>query len=102
MAAALILVGMLVDKIRIYVAAYSVDAVSDIADHALHVVPATHYPDVFDLMIVIGGISGGIFLVMLAARMAPVFSLWEMTEGIRLRVVKPFLRTEMVVIGKPE
>jgi hypothetical protein len=102
LAAALILVGMLVDKIRIYVAVYSVDAVSDIADHALEVVPATHYPDVFDLMIVIGGISGGIFLVMLATRIAPVFSLWEMTEGIRLRVVKPFLRTEVVVIGKPE
>ncbi len=102
LAAALILVGTLVDKLRIYVAVYSVDAVSDITDHTLDVVPATHYPDVFDLMIVIGGIAGGVFLVMLAARMVPVFSLWEMTEGIRLRAVRPFLRTEVVVLGKPE
>ena len=102
LAAGLILLGILVDKIRIYVAVYSVDAVSDIADHALEVVPATHYPDIWDLMIVTGGIAGGVFLVMLAARLVPVFSLWEMTEGIRLRTVRPFLRTEMVVLGKPE
>ena len=81
---------------------YSVDAVSDITDHALGVVPPTHYPDVFDLMIVIGGIAGGIFLVMLAARLAPVFSLWEMAQGIRLRAVRQFLRTEVVVLGKTE
>ena len=87
------------ERIRIYVPAYSLD---DIYGHALEAVPPTHYPDVFDIMMVVGGISAGIFAFLLAARIVPMLSVWEMAEGLRLRVIRPFLRTETVVQAKPE
>ncbi|MBI4200179.1 MAG: hypothetical protein HY535_06880 [Chloroflexi bacterium] len=99
LAAFFILVGTFLDKVRIYVAAYSVE---DIAAHTLEKVPPAHLPDVFDLMIMAGGVSGGIFLFLVAARLVPIFSLWEMAEGFRLRAVRPFLRTRLVVLGKPD
>lgn len=101
LAAAFILVGSLFEKMRLYVPSYSIP-MDQITSHALDVVPATRYPDVFDLMMVVGGIAGAVFLVLLAARVAPIISLWEMAEGIRLRVVRPFLRTQVTVLGKPE
>ena len=54
------------------------------------------------MLIVVGGVSGGIFVFSLAARYLPVFSLWEMSEGLRLRAVRPFLRTRLLILGKPE
>ncbi|MCL0044003.1 hypothetical protein M1N24_00535 [Dehalococcoidia bacterium] len=74
----------------------------EITAHVLKVIPPTHYPDVFDVMMMVGGISGGVLLFLLAARMTPIMSIWEMAEGIRLRTVKPFLKREVVVLGKPE
>ena len=101
LASAFIVAGALMDKVRLYVASYSIP-VDEITAHALEVVPATHYPDLFDLMMVVGGISGVVFLFLLAARVIPIISLWEVSEGIRLRAVRPFLRTEVTVLGKPE
>ncbi len=101
LAAALILIGTLLDKIRLYVASYSVPN-AEITAHLLEKVPPPNYPDIIDLMMMVGGISGAMFIVLMAARVIPIFSLWEMTEGIRLRAVRPFLRTKMVVLGKPD
>ena len=64
--------------------------------------PPPNYPDGIDLMMMVGSISGAVFIVLVAARVIPIFSLWEMTEGIRLRAVRPFLKTKMVVLGKPD
>lgn len=105
LAASLILVGTLIDKIRIYVASYSVDYSNSpvsIFDHNLALVPAFQAPDIFDVFIVIGGLAGGIFMVSVAAKLFPIFSLWEMSEGIRIRTVKPYLRTKLLILGKPE
>jgi hypothetical protein len=101
LASAFILVGTLLDKVRVYVSSYSIP-VDQIRDHILEVVPATHYPDVFDVMMMVGGISGGVLLVLLTARVIPMISMWEMTQGIRLRAVRPFLRREIIVLAKPE
>ena len=100
--------GTLLDKTRLYVAAYSVDSTemaklgSKITDRVLKAVPPTHYPDIFDVMMVVGGISGAVFVVLIVARVMPVFSFWEMIEGLRLRAVRPFLRTSTVILGKPD
>ncbi|MBI4340062.1 MAG: hypothetical protein HY680_08945 [Chloroflexi bacterium] len=101
LAAAFILVGNLMDKIRIYVGSFAIP--NDlIAEHALEVVPPIHWPDVFDIMMMVGGVSGALFLVLWMARRVPILSLWEMAEGIRLRVVRPFLRRQVTVLGKPD
>ena len=101
LASLFILVGGLMEKVRLYVSAYSVP-VDQINDHILEAIPATHLPDVFDLMMMAGGVSGAVFMVLLTARVIPMISLWEMAEGIRLRAVRPFLRREITVLAKPE
>ena len=101
LASVFILTGLLFDKMRVYVAAFSIPD-ADINNIGLEVLPATNYPDVFDLMMVAGGISGAVFLFLLAARVIPIMSIWEMSQGIRLRTVRRFLRIDMVVLGKSE
>jgi len=101
LASVFILTGLLFDKMRVYVAAFSIPN-ADITDHALAVLPATNIPDVFDLMMVVGGISGAVFLFLLAARVVPIMSIWEMSQGIKLRTVRRFLRIDMIVMGRSE
>ena len=99
------MIGTLIDKIRIYVASYSVDYSNSpvsIFDHNLALVPGFHSPDFIDVLIVIGCLSGGVFMISVAAKLFPIFSLWEMSEGIRIRTVKPYLRTKLLILGKPE
>ncbi|MBI4202984.1 MAG: hypothetical protein HY532_07735 [Chloroflexi bacterium] len=100
-AATFILIGNLSDKIRLYAGSWSVPN-EVITDHALEVVPAARYPDAFDIMMMAGGIAGAIFIVLWMARRVSIISIWEMSEGLRLRVVRPFLRTHVSVLGKPE
>ena len=100
LASVCILVGTLLDKIRLYVSSWSVT--DPLTAHALEKIPATHYPGIPDLMIVVGGIAGAAFLWLLASKVIPVFCLWEMNEGVTLRVVRRFLRREVIVQGKPE
>ena len=100
LAAACILVGTLLDKIRLYVAAYSVT--DPLTAHTLEHVPATSWPDIPDLFMIVGGVSGAVFLYLVVSKVVPIFSLWEMNEGITLRTVRRFLRRDMVVHGKPE
>jgi molybdopterin-containing oxidoreductase family membrane subunit len=101
LASVFILAGLLFDKMRVYVAAFSIPN-DDITSHGLETLPATNYPDAIDLMMVVGGISGAMFLFLLAARMVPIMSIWEMSQGIRLRTVRRFLRIDMIVLGKSE
>ena len=100
LAGASILVGALLDKTRLYVSSWSVT--DPLTLHVLENIPSTNYPDIPDLLMVVGGISGGIFLWLLASKVVPVFSLWEMREGVTLRTVRRFLRRDILVHGKPE
>ena len=101
LAAGFILFGNLMDKLRVYVGTYSVPN-DQINDHGLGAVPVAHYPDLVDILIVVGGISGAVFLFLWTLKRVPILSIWEMAEGIRLRVVRRFLRTEVLVLGKPD
>ena len=47
------------------------------------------------------GISS-IFVYLLAARLIPVINIWEQKELLLYKVHKPFHRTEVMVLGKPD
>lgn len=98
-AAASILVGTFFDRIRLYVSAFSVE---DVTGHALESIPATHFPDLIDVLIYVGFFSGSILMYMVASKVVPIISMWEVKEWLRLRVVRTFLRTEVAVVAKPE
>ena len=93
-----ILIGTFFDRIRIYVAAFSVEE----AGHALEQVPLAHLPDVADILIMVGGLAAVPLLYLLASRLVPLLSIWEMKEGHRLSERRRFLQTEVTVLAKPD
>jgi hypothetical protein len=94
-----VLIGLLADRIRLFSSAFSD---KDITEDRLHALPPVLHPGVLDWLIVIGAIAACIALVMLAMRLIPVPSIWEMTEGTRLRARRRFHNVEVTIIGKPD
>ena len=101
-----VLAGTFFDRIRLYVAAWSVPGIGDpdVDKHAMSldevtVMPA-HMPDVADIFIIVGAISGSILIYLLATRVIPAVNIWEQREILLYRVHKPFHRIEVQILGK--
>ena len=100
-----VLIGTFFDRIRLYVAAYSVPGIGDpnVDKHELHLeaIPAAaNLPDMADIFIIVGGLSGAVLVYLLATRIIPAVNIWEQRELLLYRVYKPFHRTEVMVLGK--
>jgi hypothetical protein len=94
-----VLVGVLLDRVRLYSASFSP---KDITNHELLVLPATYYPNVLDILILLGAIGAALALILLAYRLIPYPSIWEVAAGLPLRVRKRIHNTEVMVIAKPD
>ena len=99
-----VLIGTFFDRIRLYVAAYSVPGIGDpsVDKHELHEIPVANLPDLADVFIIVGILSGSILVYLLASRLVPVMNIWEQRELLLYKVHKTFHRTEVVVLGKPD
>ena len=99
-----VLIGTFFDRIRLYVAAYSVPGIGDplVDKHELHSIPATISPGLPDVLIWIGAISGSVLIYLLATRVIPPINIWEQKELLLYKVHKQFHRTEVLVLGKPD
>ena len=97
-----VLVGTFFDRIRLYVAAYSVPGIGDptVDKHELHAIPAANLPELADVFIILGAIGGSLLVYLLATRIIPLVNVWEQKELLLYRVHKPFHRTEVMVLGK--
>ena len=97
-----IIVGLLIDRIRIYVSAMGVPD-DLVGSHAFDFdnLPAFVYPDFIDALLLVGALGGIAFFYLLATRILPPVSIWETKEDLLLRVVRPVLRGTYAVIGKP-
>ncbi len=96
-----VLVGTVLDRIRLYVASWSVADAED--KHLLHEVPAAVMPDAADIMMWVGGLAGAVLVYLLATRVVPVISIWEQKELLLYKLHKPFHRLEEVlVLGKKD
>ena len=93
------LIGAFFNVMRLYVPAFSVE---DMAAHALEVAPPVNTPGGFDVLIVVGALAGALLVYMLASRLFPILSLWEIKEGMLLQRVRTFPKTEIRVLAKPE
>ncbi|MBI2165728.1 MAG: hypothetical protein HYU29_04925 [Chloroflexi bacterium] len=98
-AAALVLAGNFFDRLRVYVASFSVE---DIRAHQLESVPAAHLPDGADILIILGALGGLVLFYLVGTRLVPVLSMWELKEYLTLRRIRPFLKTHVRVMAKPE
>ena len=97
-----VLVGVFFERIRIWVAAYSVAGVEDKHELSLSAIPPAVMPDIADVLIWVGAIAGMVLVYMLASRVLPVISIWEQKELLLYKSHKSFHRTEVVVLGKPD
>ncbi len=100
--AAGVLIGTFLDRIRLYVGGYSVT--TDLKAHEIPIdmIPATIMPDLADVLIVVGALSGSVLVYLLGTRIFPVINIWEQKELLMYKLHKPFHRTEVLVLGKPE
>ncbi|MSQ08477.1 MAG: hypothetical protein EXR57_01915 [Dehalococcoidia bacterium] len=99
--AAIIIVGHLFDKIRIYGSAWSTDP-ARIHERFLTVIPQTHYPDVFDIFVIVGAPALGILLMLLASRMVPVVSIWDMKQFLMLSKPVKYMKGHALIVAKPD
>jgi hypothetical protein len=97
-AAALMLVGLFVDRVRLYVAAWQMAGPIGAAPDALPPFPA---PGLLDALVMVGLPAAVLLLYLLALRLVPAISLWEYRQGRMLRVERAFGRTRVAVIAKP-
>ncbi|HLE80510.1 MAG TPA: hypothetical protein VJA25_04370 [Dehalococcoidia bacterium] len=93
-----ILIGNFLDRVRIYAASFSTDPFGQRVEQ----VPATNFPDLADVLLLIGAVGAVVFLYSLASRLIPPLSLWELKEGQLLTRVRSLIRNQVMVIGKPE
>ncbi len=96
--AAIIFLGNLIDRIRIYVASWSV--AGPVGPH-YEFAPPAYLPEVGDILVLVGGVSAVAFIYLLALRMIPPISLWEFKSSLLLTGEQPFLRTKVAVVAKP-
>ena len=103
-AATLVLVGLFLDRIRLYVSSWS--AVPDDLQLAelsvLEKSPETVWPDVFDVFIMVGLPALGLLAILLLTRLVPVVSLWEIQQSRLISKPVRFLRGHAMLVGKPD
>jgi molybdopterin-containing oxidoreductase family membrane subunit len=97
----IVLVGLLLDRIRLYVSAWSVPP-ERIHERFLTVIPGTVWPDVFDYFIILGGISAAALVALTVFRILPVVSIWQMQEYQLLSKPVKFIRGHGVLVAKPD
>ena len=93
------LAGALMFSVRIFVGGANS---GNIYQAFLVEVPPPVYPDVWDIFMVIGGIGAAAFIYMLATRVLPLLSVWEVKEGALYQRMSRFIRGEYLVLAKPE
>jgi molybdopterin-containing oxidoreductase family membrane subunit len=95
---ALVLAGNFIDRVRIYVAAWSV--AGPVGQHVEHL-PPTQYPGLFDVLVMLGAPAAVALVCLVALRWLPAVSLWEYKAGLLLRAEQPYVKTKVAVIAKP-
>lgn len=100
-----VLVGTFFEKLRLYVASYSVVGIGDpnVEKHFLTMdtIPKAHLPGIPDILIVMGAVGGAVLFVLLFSRIIPPVSIWEQKELMLYKLHKAYHRTEVFVLGKP-
>ena len=97
----LILTGLMLDRVRLYVAAWSVPPES-IHERFLTEIPDTIWPDLTDILIIVGGIAGSLLIVLLITRIVPVLSVWDVQQFNLLYRPVQYMKTKVYLVGKPD
>ncbi len=99
--AVVVLFGILVDRVRLYVPTWSIPG-DQIHHSYLTEIPGTLWPDVFDILTIVGAIAASLLLILLATRLIPAVSIWEIQQMNLLSRPVKYLRTHGVLVAKPD
>jgi hypothetical protein len=94
-----ILVGNLLFNLRLFVASFNV---GEIYELFLTRVPPPAFPDVWDVFIVVGGLGLAAFIYLLASKVVPILSMWEIKEGAMYQRQERLIRGHYLMLAKPE
>ena len=102
-----VLLGTFLDRIRLFVAAYSVEGIGNplYHKHALDLdhIPKIVLPDIFDIFILLGAVGASILVYMFATRIFPIINIWEQRElQLYDRGHEPYHRGHVRIMGKSE
>jgi hypothetical protein len=103
-AAGIALVGVFVDRVRLYVPSWSLAGLTTQGTGEpllLPPLPPAQYPELADLLIMLGMPAAVLFLYLLALRLVPPISRWEYLGGTLLSVERHYLATEVAIVAKP-
>ena len=92
-------IGALMFSVRVFVGGFNS---GNVYAHFIETVPPPVYPDVWDVFMLAGGIGAAVFVYMLATKLLPILSVWEMKEGALYQKMAPYIRGEYLVLAKPE
>jgi len=93
-----ILSGTLLDRIRLFTTAFSVTESGEV----IKTLPPTRVPDTADIFILMGGLAGMALTYLVATRLLPVLSYWEITQGKILESEKQIGLRKVKMVAKPE
>jgi hypothetical protein len=99
-AAALMLVGLLIDRIRVFGAAWSMAGPVLPREAPLPPLPALPLPGLLDLLVMAGLPAAVLFLALMALRWLPPLPLWELRAVELVTVRESLVRTRVTVVGK--
>ena len=99
LAGACVLIGAFLFSWRIFVGAFNA---GDVYNIGLEHVPAFAGPDLWDVLIVLGGLGGAVFIYLLGSRLIPTMCAWEIKEGAMYQHMGTFMRGRYLVLAKPE
>ena len=103
MIAVAVLIGTLLDRIRLYVGAWDVASINtaSMMEMKLNEVPdKIPAPQIWDVFMIIGFIGASVFIYMMATRLIPTVNVWEQKEYLLYRAEVQFHRVKVLVLGK--
>ena len=94
-----VVVGAFLYNWRIFVGAFNA---GDVYNIGLERVPPMVGPDLWDVLIVLGGLGGAALIYLLGSRLFPTMCVWEIKEGAMYQHMGTFIRGRYLVLAKPE
>ena len=99
--AILAIIGVFFERIRLYVPAWSVDP-KLIHDKWLSVIPKTIYPDIWDILVLVGAVSSVFLIVIVVSRLVPFIGIWEIQQFNLLAKPVKYIKAHGVRVAKPD
>ncbi len=65
-------------------------------------VPGPTWPDLWDVFMVLGGLGAAALLYLVATKLVPILSVWEIKEGAKYQRMDTLIRGQYLVLAKPE